>query len=408
MTTYLPFEILTAIFEQVDDPPDLRHIRAASRTFCAIATPIAFRVLSVTSTARSAQNLRRLFDVPEIVAHVKEVAYRDVCTVHSRELEFNQELRGVRTSAMPKLTNAFSRIHQLPLLETIKLTFFPVGRYLRDYDIDGCLALQVSILGALSYSFSVRAPLNLTSLSLHILRTWNVTPLDTPPFQSVLKTLRRLELTVRYDGGMDDCWIPFWGTLCHRMVLSPTQHALTELTLQSEIPVGVSLGLSFAGLYFPRLSSLSLGNIVFEPSVGVESFILRHAATLMRLELMACTLPIGDNNPTYWEHIWDRFAAVLTALVALRVNENGDNGPEDRYVEGFSPTIAYIRSGYTKHPTMLTMRRFDGSARPLLLDRRGNAAHPEEQWKAPDVTVGNGWVQRVRPASCARCALSVP
>ena len=38
MTNRLPFEILTAIFEQVD-VPDLRHVFATSRTFCKVATP---------------------------------------------------------------------------------------------------------------------------------------------------------------------------------------------------------------------------------------------------------------------------------------------------------------------------------------------------------------------------------
>ena len=84
MTTCLPFEILTAIFEQVDDVQDLRHVRTASRTFCAAATPITFRVLSVTSTRGSAQNLGRLFDVPEIAAHVMEVSYRDTGTESRR------------------------------------------------------------------------------------------------------------------------------------------------------------------------------------------------------------------------------------------------------------------------------------------------------------------------------------
>lgn len=77
MTVYFPFEILTAIFEQVDDARDLYHVRTATRTLCAAATPLAFRVLSVTSTAGSAKNLGRLFDVPDIAAHVREITYRD-------------------------------------------------------------------------------------------------------------------------------------------------------------------------------------------------------------------------------------------------------------------------------------------------------------------------------------------
>ena len=77
MTTCLPFDILTAIFEKVDDVQDLRKIRTASRTFCAVAAPIAFRILSVKSTVESAQNIGRLFDISEIAAYVKEVTHRD-------------------------------------------------------------------------------------------------------------------------------------------------------------------------------------------------------------------------------------------------------------------------------------------------------------------------------------------
>ena len=68
MTTCLPFEILTSIFEQFDDVANLRNVRTASRTFCAVANPLAFRVLSVTDTEEGIQNLGRFFDVPEIAA----------------------------------------------------------------------------------------------------------------------------------------------------------------------------------------------------------------------------------------------------------------------------------------------------------------------------------------------------
>jgi len=119
---------------------------------------------------------------------------------------------------------------------------------------------------------------------------------------------------------------------------------LTHLTLHTEIFVGASSGLSFHALHFPHLCTLSLRKLVFEPSVGVEHFILRHAATLSRLELIMCGLPIDPDTemliyssrsrsttltrdksglePLHWERIWDNFAADLTALIALHVNES--------------------------------------------------------------------------------------
>ncbi|KAI9453703.1 hypothetical protein BJY52DRAFT_804074 [Lactarius psammicola] len=284
MTTYLPFEILTAIFKEVDNIRDLWRIRTASRTLCAAATPIAFRVLSVVTTRGSAQNLGRLLDDPDIAAHVREVVYHDTC-VDSR----GKTLKYVITSAAHELASSLSRVHQLPQLETIKLKFYPDVRNWLDGDR---LALQASILGALSASFSVRTPPNLRSLSLHNIRTWDLSPLETPPFQTVLTTLRHLQLSVLPDSDPDPetffaRWCHFWGTFFPRMILAPTQHSLTELTLYSDIDVGASSGLSLAGLHFPHLCALSLCRLVFEPSVGVEAFILRHAATLTRLELLA-------------------------------------------------------------------------------------------------------------------------
>ena len=73
----LPFEILIAIVKEVDDLGDLRHLRLADQTLCAAATPFAFRVLSANTTRESAEHLGRLFDLPDIAAHVREVSYHD-------------------------------------------------------------------------------------------------------------------------------------------------------------------------------------------------------------------------------------------------------------------------------------------------------------------------------------------
>ena len=250
-----------------------------------------------------------------------------------------------RANAIPELASSFSRIHQLRRLETIKLTFVPVSTGLDS----GCKgpALQASILGALSESFSIHAPSKLKTLSLQNLRPSDLTPLETPPCQTVLRNLRHLRLSVLYDRTVDitarsDRWAHFWGTLCHRLVLAPTQHALTELSLESNIFVGASSRLSFADLHFPYLCALSLRRIVFEPSVGAESFILRHSATLSRLELIKCGLIIDTiSNSTHWEQIWDNFLVGLTTLVALHVHESRGTSWGNRYVRRGAPVTAY-------------------------------------------------------------------
>ncbi|KAI9453706.1 hypothetical protein BJY52DRAFT_1189402 [Lactarius psammicola] len=304
MTIRLPLEVLTAIFEEVDDSHDLLHVRMASRTLCAAATPFAFRVLSVITTRGSARNLGQLFDAPDIATHVREVSYHDTgADRRGRTLKY-------------ELASSFSRVHQLPHLETINLTFYPVYDNLLNSDGRGRPALQASILGALAASFG-----------------------------TVLMTLRRLQLSVLSDRASDawtfsERWCYFWGTLLPRMILAPTQHALTELTLHSDTYISSSTGLSLAGLHFPHLSTLSLRKLVFQPSVGIEPFILRHTATLAQLEILTCGLPHSpflpaalaqDEEPSSgsscWDRIWDRFAAELTALVTLHVDL------ECRYVE---------------------------------------------------------------------------
>ncbi|KAH9032778.1 hypothetical protein EDB85DRAFT_1179148 [Lactarius pseudohatsudake] len=247
----------------------------------------------------------------------------------------------VSPNIIHELADSFSLVHQLPRLETINLTFCPVGDDSLDPDGGGRLALQASILDALAASFSVRAPPNLTSLSLRNLRILDDLPLESPSFQTFLTPLRRLELSVFIDRGLEPetfpaSWCHFWTTTFPRMVPAPTHNSLTELTLHGGTPVGASAGLSLAALHFPRLCALSLRDLVFEPSVAVEPFVLRHAATLARLELLGCALPTGTDThlslsgseessprPARWERIWDRFAAELTALVALHVDSWG-------------------------------------------------------------------------------------
>jgi len=142
-------------------------------------------------------------------------------------------------------------------------------------------------------------------------------------------------------------------------MLAPTQDSLTELTLHSDTYVGVLFGLPFASLYFPHLRGLSLGKFVFEPSLGAEKFILRHATTLARLELLECKLPIDsdtfDPPPTAlandvesipmsksWAVIWGRFAAELTALLALHISW-GVSGRYVRLVETMFYREVYVR-----------------------------------------------------------------
>jgi hypothetical protein len=258
----------------------------------------------------------------------------------------------VRTIVIRELESSLSRIHQLPLLEAISLRFNPVYKTCSDADLDGQgrAVLQASILGALATSFSVCAPSKLTSLSLHNLRSSDPPALETFPFQAILASLQRLQLSVLFDCASVPStffarWCHFWSNLFPHTPAVPiqTQLSLTELTLHSDEYVGALCGLSLRELDFPSLSVLSLRSIVFDPILGAEDFILRHASTLARLELLDCKVLMSANRfpslspcttmatgvelgpSIYWDRIWDRFAAKLTALVMLYVDEPLEN-----------------------------------------------------------------------------------
>ncbi|KAH9173976.1 hypothetical protein EDB89DRAFT_646809 [Lactarius sanguifluus] len=235
------------------------------------------------------------------------------------------------------------------------------------------------------------------------------------PFQTVLMTLRHFQLSVLFNSvpGSDtyfERWCNFWGTLCPRMILAPMQHSLTELTLHSNANVGALGGLSFTRLRFPRLCALSLRMVIFEPSVGAKQFILRHAATLARLELLVCKLPVDPDiflspSPTahareesgseldYWEYIWDRFAAELTALVALHVDERrsdrwGRTGSELRYVRPDLERMTYRETYTLAHRNVAdaaALRRFHLTVATRSEEARG------ESWEAPDIAVRQRW-----------------
>jgi hypothetical protein len=164
------------------------------------------------------------------------------------------------------VSNLFSRIHQLPRLETVKLLFFtrPAQSELRGISgSESRSCLQAPTLTALATSFSVRAPSELTSLSLENLLVSNFPPLEPLP----------------------------------RIIPAPVQQSLTDLDMGNDITIGSSSGLSFAGLYFPHLCTLSLYNLFWEPSLDIEPFVLRHATTLAQLKL-TLLLPVRHQAQT--------------------------------------------------------------------------------------------------------------
>ena len=285
-----------------------------------------------------------------------------------------------------KAGSSLSRIHQLPRLETINLNFHCIYSTYGGTDLGRHpAAVQESIFRALGTGFDVRAPSELTSLSLHNLRTLEPPALELLPYHTILPTLRCLHLSVLADRDPDTSkhpahWRYFWRTLFFPIPAVPihTQFALMELTLHSNEYVGAPSGLSIRELHFPRLSVLSLGKIVFDPTLGAEVFILRHANTLSQLELLECKVLMSKNvslspppcttvttgvelSPSpYWDRIWDRFAADLTALVTLFVDELHDERTYNRTSLG----IRYVHYSETSEEYVL----IDGNESRIAAD----------------------------------------
>ncbi|KAI0259354.1 hypothetical protein BC834DRAFT_634556 [Gloeopeniophorella convolvens] len=351
MSIYLPVEIWTAIFEEVPDTHDLISARRASRMLCATATPFAFRVLFVAGTRRSAQGLKHLIESPQIAVHVKEIIYRDT-GLDSK----GKKLTYVRTSTIDALYDAFSAIYNLPLLETVSLTFFQSYGYWRGSDIPGHRKLQASVLDALALSFTRSQP-NLKSLHLHNLHITHLGPLASPAIRTVLEHLSDLRISLLFDDTTDGSafpahWEHFWGTTLPERILTPTQSALISLTLHSDAHVGGDARLALADMRFAHLNALSLRRVVFDARTGAEVFILAHAQTLMRLELIGCKLPApaygSAHLPRAWADVWDKFEIELVGLRELRVDQRrsdrwGFNGPERRYVRA-GPQMTFVEA----------------------------------------------------------------
>ena len=71
-----PVELLALIVEHVPTDKGLRSLRAVDKTFCALATPLAFRRAYVTNSLPSAQGLRALMECHELAKTVETIIFR--------------------------------------------------------------------------------------------------------------------------------------------------------------------------------------------------------------------------------------------------------------------------------------------------------------------------------------------
>lgn len=129
--------------------------------------------------------------------------------------------------------------------------------------------------------------------------------------------------------------------------LLPASNAnLKSLVLRSPQGLYHSLNTQLRSSNYPALETLVLENIVFDPTPivdGVEEFIIRHKASLRRLELRSCSsyVPSVSIPIRRWSAIWKRLEDELVSLTEIVVDDAH---------QGYA--LLDGASGYVPHPSL--------------------------------------------------------
>ncbi|KAI0370727.1 hypothetical protein BV20DRAFT_239304 [Pilatotrama ljubarskyi] len=324
-----PVELLDMIVDRVSSGKGLRSLRAVDKTFCALATPRAFRQVYVTNSLPSALGLKALMDCDKLAKTVERIVFR-----WSEPSELVTDSVAARATFVALVT-IFAQLHKFPALVALALELCPG---LRGQSItvneDGQIDLsRQSTEAGLVQSTIVQALLRnrdlprLKSLTLANLIAFPFAYYESQPFADMLSSVEHLHLTLHgmssLDGpGAPETWSWMWQEMVPIHFLGPPQSRLTSLTLTSDQPVGRFPRLDLSGLFFPALRRLELGGIMFDHHRRIEDFIVRHGQSLVTLVLDSCPMHVEslDGAPERpWREVCDRLARELEALIDLRV-----------------------------------------------------------------------------------------
>jgi hypothetical protein len=109
-------------------------------------------------------------------------------------------------------------------------------------------------------------------------------------------------------------------------LLPPSNANLKSLVLRSPQGLYHSLNIQLHSLSYPALETLVLEKIVFDPTPsvdGIEEFIVRHKASLRRLELHSCSsyVPSLSTPVRTWSTIWKHLEEELVSLTEIVVDD---------------------------------------------------------------------------------------
>ncbi|KAJ7102709.1 hypothetical protein C8R44DRAFT_746694 [Mycena epipterygia] len=307
----VPLELLQSIANDLESNSALFQLRLVSKTLNYIATPLAFGLVTVRDSVKSAEGLMSLTD---------------------RERKDNGDEDQMSGEAGRKaLKAAFSGLAKFPKLENLHFDFHDGWPEDCTYDIPQnpthFLRLQFDLFASLAAS-----PLpSLVSLLLNKVLVIPNAIYAQPGFQNVFRLLKTLHISVLSDIDYEGSYhqeplADFWEKSVAHMVRSAS--GVTSLTIHSDQEVGAYPALSFKDTVLPHLSSLVLHNFVLDPMIpdsDVVAFILRHKATLAHLELHNASIDGGEDTefPRLWHVVLTLFAAELTCLKTFVLTNDG-------------------------------------------------------------------------------------
>ncbi|KAI8977804.1 hypothetical protein BD414DRAFT_539054 [Trametes punicea] len=337
-------ELLGLIVEQVSSNTGLRSLRAVDKTFCALATPRAFRRACVTNCLPSALGLKALMECDKLAKTVETIIFR--WSDAAAGVEDTQAKRATYIA----LVTVFAQLHKFPALIDVELKFFPGARppplvadehghidFIRNPSEAGLM--QSTIVQSLLRNAD---PPRLRSLSMANLIAFPFGYYRSPEFVAILSSLEHLHITLHGlnslgGPGGEEMWDWMWQEMIPIHFLRPPQPQLISLSLTSDQPVGRSPRLDLSGIFFPALRHLELGGIMFDHHCRIEDFVVRHGETLASLALDSCPMHVttlGEDPPRPWRAVCDRFAEALSALVDVQFHLRTGWGLDDRSRSG--------------------------------------------------------------------------
>ncbi|TFY76342.1 hypothetical protein EWM64_g7673 [Hericium alpestre] len=362
-------EISSAVTDGVSTK-DLHALRIVNKAWSVAATPRLFRRIEIQDSLSSVNALKNVLMVEELAGHVREIVYRSQYVDQDGQplrkcpnVDFGASipLAGIQygmlkphpvipengISMSPEehklidaLKETFGLIAKARHLSTLKLLFSPHSTDNPD-GFEFCSSFEI-----LEAVVGVSKAISLRSLTLVNIAVADESVYERPEFMALLRGLSQLQITVVSNEKLDpkinrdypdDPWSIFWEDIMFQRILPSLNgsSALTHLVLHSGEHIGIKPTFSFKALHFPCLSSLSLMRITFDEKIGTEDFIIRHKATLSRLELYRCLLLVHfdeDKPARLWSQIWDRFAKELTGLKEFMLSTEWDqNARRDKY-----------------------------------------------------------------------------